>query len=245
MVRLWERLVLDQPGRKELPLIVPLLLHHSDTGWTAATAFQDLIDLDDPARAALERHVPRFEVRLIDLSEGRAAHLVEEALTSLGKVVLWSLSVAGNDERFAREVDHIAAALEQVLAALSARAALEALLRYLAATRVRMPAAQVNEILIEAVSRNSKEIIVDYVEEMRREGKREGLEQVLLKQLAARFGAVPPGVKERVGAATDATLEKWALRVLTAPTLEAVIEPQAAPAAPRRRAAPRKRTSRT
>jgi predicted transposase YdaD len=73
MTRLWERLVLEQPTAKTLPPILPLLIHHSATGWTAATAFQDVIAGEGPARAALERHIPRFEVRLIDLSEGRAS----------------------------------------------------------------------------------------------------------------------------------------------------------------------------
>ncbi len=184
----------------------------------------------------------------------RAAHLVEEALTALGQAVLWCLSVAGEDERFARELHRIGAALDQVLAAPDAHAALEVLLRYLAATRTHMRAAQVGKLLLEAVNRQGKEVIVTFIDEIKlegalegerrgkREGKREAIEQVLLKQLAARFGAVPGDVKERVRAASDATLETWALRVLTAPTLESVLEQEATPAAPRRRAAPRKRT---
>lgn len=66
---------------------------------------------------------------------------------------------------------------------------------------------------------------------------------MLLKQLAARFGDVPDDVKQRIAAARDATLEKWALRVLTAPTLEAVLQqnaPRSHAPTSRRRAAPRK-----
>ncbi len=43
MGRLWERLVRDEPDLKKLPLIVPLLIHNSATGWTAATAFQSAL----------------------------------------------------------------------------------------------------------------------------------------------------------------------------------------------------------
>ena len=80
-----------------MPPIVPILIHHSDTGWTAATAFQDIVAGEGPVRPALEPHIPHFELRLIDLSEGRASLLVERALTALGQLVLWCLSVAGND----------------------------------------------------------------------------------------------------------------------------------------------------
>jgi hypothetical protein len=70
--------------------------------------------------------------------------------------------------------------------------------------------------------------------------------------LDARFGAVPATVRERILAAGNPTLARWSLRVLTAPTLDAVLEdvPSPRPAkktatprpAPKRRAAPRKRT---
>lgn len=260
MTRLWERRVLDHPTTKTLPPIVPLLVHNSATGWTAATAFQDVIAGEGPARASLERHIPRFEVLLVDVSEGRASHLVEQALTALGQVVMWCLSVAGDDERLAREIGRIGRLLDEVLSAPNGRAALEVLLRYLAATHVRMRAEKVGELLMKAAGPPAQEVIVTFLDEIerrgelkgKREGKREGRregarmerEQVVLELLAARFGPLPAGVKERVGAADDATLAQWTLRVLTARTLKAVLEGEAAPAAPERRAAPRKRARR-
>lgn len=72
-------------------------------------------------------------------------------------------------------------------------------------------------------------------------GEHRMLVYILLKQLAARFGAVPAKLRERIQAADSATLYSWAVRVLTAPTAEAVLDQGAAPASPRRRAAPRKR----
>jgi hypothetical protein len=84
MMRLWEQLVRDQPRRTELPPILPLLIHHSDTGWTAATAFQDIVAADATVRPALRPYIPHFELRLIELGEGHASRLVEQALTALG-----------------------------------------------------------------------------------------------------------------------------------------------------------------
>jgi hypothetical protein len=48
---------------------------------------------------------------------------------------------------------------------------------------------------------------------------------------------VPTEAKERVLAAKQATLERWTLRVLTAPTLEAVLDERPKKAAPTRRRA--------
>jgi len=90
-------------------------------------------------------------------------------------------------------------------------------------------------------------------EEGRKEGLKEGLKegraQMLLEQLAVRFGSVPAKAKSRILAADRPALARWSLQVLTAPTLEAVLEGDTAaratkkPAAPTRRPASRKRAS--
>jgi hypothetical protein len=59
--------------------------------------------------------------------------------------------------------------------------------------------------------------------EGRVEGRVEGRADTLLKQLAARFGRVPAETRARILAANEATVTRWSIRVLTAPTLEAVL----------------------
>jgi hypothetical protein len=68
--------------------------------------------------------------------------------------------------------------------------------------------------------------------EGRAEGRVEGRTASLLTLLAARFGRVPAETKVRIRGANEATISQWAIRVLTAPTLEAVLR------------SPRKRTAR-
>ncbi|HEU4412187.1 MAG TPA: DUF4351 domain-containing protein [Polyangiaceae bacterium] len=55
------------------------------------------------------------------------------------------------------------------------------------------------------------------------EGRLEGEAKVLLKQLALRFGPVPEGVEARVRSASEAELDRWAERVLTAASLDDVL----------------------
>ncbi|WP_438030112.1 hypothetical protein [Sorangium sp. So ce233] len=103
--------------------------------------------------------------------------MVEEALTALGKVVLWCLSVSGDDARLEREIGRIAAALDEVLRAPSGLAALEALLRYLVATHERLNVQTIGRILEKAVGPRAQEAIVTELDEIERRGRAQGRAQ--------------------------------------------------------------------
>src|SRR5262249_42970811 len=129
MHRLWEKLVRERPGLTELPPIMPLLLHQSERGWTASTCFQDIIAVDPALARSMRPYIPRFAMRVIHIGGGPARHLAESALTPLGRVVLWCMSVAGDGARLLHEIVRFLGALEQVLALPGGLAALGALMR--------------------------------------------------------------------------------------------------------------------
>jgi hypothetical protein len=58
--------------------------------------------------------------------------------------------------------------------------------------------------------------------EGRAEGHLEGRAEILLRLLHARFGSVPIEAERRVRTATAAELDRWAIAVLTAPSLDDV-----------------------
>jgi hypothetical protein len=68
-----------------------------------------------------------------------------------------------------------------------------------------------------------------YFQRLRAQGREEGRRQeaadILLRQLQGRFGPLPEAVRSRVEAADRTTLEQWSDRVVSAPTLEAVLGP--------------------
>jgi hypothetical protein len=66
-------------------------------------------------------------MRVIDLPADRPANVAREKLTALGRLVLWALSVAGDDARFERELGDLGAELSEVVLGREATAALEAL----------------------------------------------------------------------------------------------------------------------
>ena len=266
MWRQWDQLVRDDPARENLPAIIPILIHHSDTGWTAATSFGDII----AAPAVLRPHIPQFQMKLVDVSRDPSSGLVKQALTDLGRVVLWCLSVAGDNARFTREIDQLVAELNALYAAPNGLDALLAVVRYLVATHPPLGAHKIGNLVKKTAWKGQKEIEMDrfdaWIEELKREGRevgeregreagerkgreageREGRARMLLEQLGARFGAVPAKVRARVVAADEAMLSRWSIRLLTAPTLAAVLD-EAAPAKKRavtgKKAAATKRAS--
>ena len=61
-------------------------------------------------------------------------------------------------------------------------------------------------------------------EEIKEEGRREGREELLLRQLARKFGDVPAGVEARIHAASADDLDRWGEALVLATSLEAIFE---------------------
>jgi Putative transposase, YhgA-like len=79
------------------------------------------------------------------------------------------------------------------------------------------------EMLETAACKGQKEIEMDRLDELTRKARTEERVRLLLRQLTARFGAVPAEAKARILGATGPMLARWSIRVLTEPTLEAVL----------------------
>ncbi len=236
LMRAWEHMVRETPQRSQLPPIVLIVVHNGGArGWTAATAFEELVAAPEPARTALRPFIPHFRMRLVDLSPGQASGLADQALTAMGEVVLWCLSVAGDTERFRRELGTIQGALDAMLAAPNAMDALLAMVRYLRVTQPALDPFEMVKLLEDSVSPEEKAMVVDVLDVFKVRGREEGRAKMLLAQLKARFGAVPADVKARILDAKEPALARWSLRVLTAPSLAEVMDGKA-------KASPAKRT---
>jgi hypothetical protein len=107
---------------------------------------------------------------------------------------------------------------------------------------------KVGELLEKAAGPEAREDIVTVLEEIEQRGERrgraQGRAQMLLELLGARFGSVPPEVRAEVMAADEAALSRWAIRVLTAPTLEEVFGEGSGAVSPTRRPSTSKRARR-
>ena len=44
MLRAWDQYVLNHPNTTVVPILLPVVIHHSERGWTKSTAFEELYD---------------------------------------------------------------------------------------------------------------------------------------------------------------------------------------------------------
>jgi predicted transposase YdaD len=217
LVAIWKGYRAQHPRAKKLPAILPLVVHHSPTGWTAPVSFEELLDADAELLAALGAHVPRFRFLLDDLSaQSDTALRARTQMTAGGRVAILSLK-HGRDQVAIRV---------QVLVpdgrAPSARDVLASVLRYILET-TRAEPETVRELLTRQVGRKEAEEMMTTAERLRREGEVEGKRGPLLLLLRQRFGALPAAVTARIEQAGAAELDAWFGRVLSASTLDEVL----------------------
>src|SRR5262249_47384722 len=163
------------------------------------TSFEKLVKLPESVRDLLARHTPRFDALLVDLHPEHATPLKEKWLTAFGKLVLWALSVAGDNPRLLAEIDRMQDVLAEAVAAPNGYEALAVLLRYISATHARLDARRFEKALTAAAGKKEAKIIMTILEELEqrgerrgeRKGERRGRAKTLLELLAARFGSVP------------------------------------------------------
>jgi hypothetical protein len=112
---------------------------------------------------------------------------------------------------------------------------LEALWRYVLTVAPEPPPDEVREYLVARLPPEGQRWIMGYGEQLIEQGRQEGRDvgrqeglllgkaQVLLKLMRLKFGVVPEEVVARVEGASEAELEAWTERILTAETLEALL----------------------
>jgi hypothetical protein len=174
--------------------------------------------------------VPRFRFLLDDLSTQTDADLrARTQMTAGGRVAILSLK-HGRDQVAVR-----IRVLSPDGRAPAARDVLASVLRYILETSRAEPAT-LRELLVRQVGREAAEEIMTTAEMLRREGETRGVKKgeilgkqgTLLLQLRQRFGRLPATATARIGKAGAAELDVWSGRVLTASSLDEVLEAKVA-----------------
>ncbi len=100
-----------------LPPIIPVIVHHSETGWTAPTHFQGLFDSTTMADADLQRRTPEFEVQLDDISHCSDEELRARAIGPAATLAFLFLRDSRREGRILAELLSWADLFHAVLAA--------------------------------------------------------------------------------------------------------------------------------
>ncbi len=236
MVRIWDRYCDDRPKAEHLPPIVPLVLHHSSSGWTQSTSFHDLIAPPLTELPEIAELVPSFRFLLDDLSRQSTEDLLGRPQPAGVLAVLWALRDARNGPRM---LDGFPAFGPALVGMSAGPGGLQAMIRWLSYITDVVEAPTSHEIqrrVIETVGAVAEKAMATIAEQLRQEGRQQGRQQgrqegrqegqrgVVLKQLRVRFGEVPDRVVARVDAATSEQLDRWAERILTAKSIDEVLD---------------------
>ncbi|MFT3763943.1 MAG: Rpn family recombination-promoting nuclease/putative transposase [Minicystis sp.] len=223
MVRIWEQHLRANPKATRLPAILPVVLHHSERGWTSPTSFEALIDLDEDTLPLVAENLPRFTLLLDDISAERDEALRGRAMTALARLALFCLRHAREPAELVDALGRWIDLVREVRAAPGGGEALARIWRYIFVVSNPAQPEDLVKRLVGVVGKGSKEDVMTVAEWLREEGSKESLRKTLLKLLRARFGEVPEGAVARIQAAGSAQLDAWLDRFVGAATVDDVL----------------------
>jgi len=206
-----------------LPLVLSIVVYNGKARWLAPRELAELIrGIDGPLAA----FVPRLWYLLIEMEAYEEAELQGDNLVSL----LIRLERGRTPEELSLVIRDLVAAVPGPDEGGLRRAFVVWIRRVLLAGRREEEIPELvnleefRTMLLETVEEWNKEIL----EKGRKEGLEKGLEkghrQLLLRQLAVKFGTLDKGTRARVAAASSQRLMAWGERVLTAERLADVFE---------------------
>jgi len=222
LVQIWNQLI-KSGHHGPLPVILPIVIYHGRQKWSIGREFNTLFD----APPGIIPYLPNFRYVLTDLD----AYSDEELR---GQVILRSalmvMKYIFRDELRGR-LSGILTLLEELADQPTGLDYLYTLLRYLAHGTDKLSRTELAsnvELIFSRGNHIMSTIAAEWIQEGRQEGRQEGQREeaaeLLRRQLACRFGPLPAWAEVKLKDATTATLESWAIRILTAQTLDAFFE---------------------
>ena len=236
IIRIWERVLADEPRLARLPPIIPLVVYHGESGWTAPRGLWELLDVAVREEPALARLTPSFEFLVDDLTQATDEQIFSRAMGLFAGIAAVFLRDARTPARVVPMLRRLGTMLRELWRAPNGRRAVTILLRYI------WVVADVSQEEVAAVVENNlpeaRELIMTIAERLRQEGLEQGLERgreegmrtgmlggrirIVRRQLELRFGALGEAVVQRLESSDEAALERFAERLLTARTVEEV-----------------------
>ena len=220
MMAIWDSCIAG--GATVLPVIIPVVLHHGDGGWTAATRFEDLFEILPPGAAEF---TPHFRFAIDDLGAGGEAALHARAASAYVRLVLSALQQARSGTEVRRLLLGWLDLIQALLREPDGHNAFGLIVRYLLEVRGASELAVIDTTLREITADIGEvmQTIAQMLEARGMErGRQEGRQEVVQRLLQQRFGELPVAVTQRVAAAGADELERWLDRLLVAGNLDEV-----------------------
>jgi len=217
--RIWEHWLREHAGARRLPAVLPVVVHHGESGWTAARSLGELYELDAEARGALCEHLPELRFLLDDLVPVPMELIEQRPMTDLGRLTLLLLRQARISADIVADLQRWMGMLARVLRGPAGRWALGLIVGYIFAVRDTVPEG-LPEAFEAGLGRDGREAYMSAAQKLVDQGKTE----MLLRLITVRFGAPPAAVEARVRAASAVQVVEWAERLLSAASLGDLFE---------------------
>ena len=241
----WDHHLKEHPRARRLPVVIPIVLHHGEHGWTEPVSLRELYDAPAEVLDALRPYLPELTFLLDDLAPQDDAALRDRALSAVLQMTLWAFKHVRHDRNVIPDLREALDLLAAMLDARSGLAAFEVLMRYIFKV-AGTPARDVQVIVDQLGHPEASKIVMTAAEQLREEGRKQGLakglakgreegrkegreegraqsqRENLLTLLSRRFGPLPARFRTRVRRAELAELQRWFERGITATSLDAV-----------------------
>ncbi len=206
------------------PVILPMVVHHSRSGWAASTSYQDLFDKEVLNIPGVREAVPDFRFFLDDISQATDEELLLRAQTAAEQIVpltLWALRDGRSEENLRESFARWAPQFAELWRTSEARTLLSAVFGYLASRGLTL---QTIEEGVREASASTKDAIMTLAEQLEQRGelrgRAEGRRAVLERLLTLKYGSVSAAVQAKLAAADLAQLDELSERILTADSIE-------------------------
>lgn len=224
----------ENKGTTHLPVILPVVLHHSENGWTCPKRFREYFDVSAEILDVMSPYMVDFGILLDDISKVDGATLMARPITPEGRLVLFALRFGRTPVEFMEQLPNLIPALLTLRSKPHGGLVISAVIVYLKTVGkvreedVRMALQQaVGESIAEEIlfgaERRIEKAWHDGQLEGQLKGQLEGQRKLLKRLLGQRFGTLSPEAIARIEAAASDDLEAIGLRVFTATTLEEVL----------------------
>jgi hypothetical protein len=223
-IQIWKRFRKEQPARW-LPPIIAAVISHAPGGWNTSRSLEEMFDPSVMAVPGVATLVPHFSLIIEDLAHRTDDELKARSLAAFPRLALWLLRDARDPERILRSFDAWGSTMLEAKQAPSGRDDFGTLVNYL--FHVFHPRYE-DELRakIHQLDHQAKEIEMTIAEQLQEEGRTEGRIATLRSLMLFKFNlqTLATSDEARLLAATPATLDRYAQRVLTADSLAAVFE---------------------
>jgi hypothetical protein len=217
----------QQRQRRQLPLVLPILLHHGRRPWTAPRSLHDLLggkELEPELRGPLLELQPSFRPLIVSMADWPEERFRGLQLTVFGKLVCEALQrlPGASPEELLAVVRSWRELVAELLVAPSEQESLQALWNYVLRTAKGRPepVIEVVDDLMEVEFMSKRKTAASYLLE---EGHHKGRIDLLRAQIRARFGlSSSAAVDARLAGASPEDLDRWAVQLLSAATLDDV-----------------------